>query len=285
MRSDTGNALACVGSRYQPIQNAEAFQMADDLVREGGARFESAGSLKGGRRVWLLAALPDSAHVRDEELKQYLLLSSAHDGTRAMEVLLTPVRVVCWNTLSLAIREATSKVKIRHTRNAGDRIGEARRVLGLAGEYFEQHAETMTELAGYSVDRAFTEAYLKALVPDPKGAASPTRAGKTRAQIGRLFNGAQRGAGSDAVRGTAYGLLNAVTEFIDHYRTARATQSGSRAENRMESVLYGSGAQLRDKAYGLLSRATGVGFDGVPLAAQATPNPTADDVLSMVDLN
>ena len=232
-----------------------------------------------------MAKLPESAKVADEELAEYLLLTNAHDGTRAMEVLLTPVRVVCWNTLSVALRTTTSKVKIRHTRNAGQWIGEAQRVLGLAGAYFAEHAQTMNKLADYKPDRAFVEAYLQALVPDPKGDASPTRARKSRATIGRLYAGRQAGGSNEAVRGTAFGLLNAVTEFVDHYRTVRKTGTATRAENRMESVLYGSGAQLRDRAYGLMAQATGIGFDGVPLVAANKPDPSADDVLSMVSVN
>ena len=282
---DPARALGCVGARYEPIQNVEAFAMADELVGEGGARYESAGSLKGGRRVWLLAKLPASTDVQGDQLAQYLLLTNAHDGTRAMECLLTPVRVVCWNTLSLALRRgAQHRVKLRHTRNVRDKIGEARRVLGLAGEYFQEHAQTMGELAQYRVDDAFRDAYLKALIPDPNGDASPTRARKARVQVGSLFHGSQFGQAEPALRGNAYGLLNAVSAFVDHYRTVRTTKGSTRAENRMESILYGSGSQLRDKAFGLLSRATGIGSDEIPLVAAANPNPTADDVLSMVNV-
>jgi hypothetical protein len=142
----------------------------------------------------------------------------------------------------------------------------------------------MRALADYPVDRAFTEAYLRALVPDPADA-KPTRAEKSRRTIAHLFNGHQAGADHDAVRGNAYGLLNAVTQFVDHYRTVRTTKTATRAENRMESVLYGSGARFRDRAYGLLSRATGVGSDLPALVDQANPNPTADDVLNMVSID
>ncbi len=287
--SDPTRALGCVGSRYTPIQNVDAFAMADDLVGEGGARFESAGSLKGGRRVWMLAKLPEPASVRDDKIEQYLLLTNSHDGSRAMEVLCTPVRVVCWNTLAFALRRGSSngsnKVTIRHTSNAATRVAEARRVLGLAADHFQDHTETMEELAGYKVDRRFTEAYLKTLFPDPKSGGSNKRATKTRDRISDLFQGGQAGAEQDATRGTAYGLLNAVSEFVDHYRTVRVTGSSTREENRMESILYGSGAKVRTSAFGLLSRATGIGSDAPALVDLHTPDPTAENVLNMIDLN
>ena len=136
--------------------------MADDLVGEGGARFESAGSLKNGRRVWMLAKLPETATVADEELTQYLLLSNAHDGTRAMEVLLTPVRVVCWNTLSWAIREAKQKISIRHTENHDSQIRQAKAILDDAESYYAATGELLHKLADTKVDNRFAEAYLQA---------------------------------------------------------------------------------------------------------------------------
>ncbi len=282
-RSDPRRVLGTVGARYVPIQNAEAFDILDGIIGEGGAEIETAGSLFNGRVVFMTAKLPGNIAVKDDTVAKYLLLRTSHNGTSALEVMCTPVRVVCNNTLTWAINGAKNKFSIRHTANAADQIEEARRVLGFAAEHFDAATDQMNRLADERLDDAFVSSYLERLFPDPQAkpdAEKPpctTRAKKTRNRISRLFYGEQRGADQDATDGTAYGLINAVSEYIDHDRTVSTHGAASKAETRMNTLLYGSGAALRQTAVDSL-------LSCIDLAATARAK-AADDVLDGIDLD
>jgi phage/plasmid-like protein (TIGR03299 family) len=148
VRQSDGTPLGIVGERYRPIQNAEAFAFFDEVVGEGQAIYHTAGGLNGGRRVWILAKLPGEIRVGgDDVTEKYLLLSNSHDGTSALRMLFTPVRVVCQNTLNIALRRGVGQASsIRHTASAPLRIDEARRVLGLSTDFYDEFADTAARL-------------------------------------------------------------------------------------------------------------------------------------------
>jgi phage/plasmid-like protein (TIGR03299 family) len=291
---DKRRFLGVVGTRYNPIQNSEAFRLADALIGEGGARFETAGSLKNGRIVWMLAELPESQKIVDDTLKSYLLLRTSHDGTASLECLLTSIRVVCHNTLTAALRATKNRVKVRHTASAKVNIDEARRILGLAKDHFEEHANRLNQLAAVKVDDRFAKAFSAALYPDAENR-NNTRAQNARRDILGLFHGGQAGANQEATNGTAYGLLNAMTEYLDHRTSPERTTKTRRevAENRFASTLWGNHAAKRQQAFDLLSRATGVDGQGRGIMEQVLEaRPTADssdsgnvdDLLGALDL-
>ena len=122
--------LGCVTKRYEVIQNAHAFSILDELSGEGGARIETAGSIRNGKIVYMTAILPEVTRVVDDTVCRYLLLTTAHDGTRSVQVLFTPVRVVCSNTLHWALGLSKNRASIVHTGNTRVKIEEAKRVLG-----------------------------------------------------------------------------------------------------------------------------------------------------------
>lgn len=256
-KTDPRRVLGVVGSAYDPIQNVTAFGIADALAGEGGARFETAGSLYNGKKVWMLAVLPARMTVKDDQLDQYLLISNSHDGSSALEILPTTIRVVCNNTLTAALARQKNRITIRHTSNHAEQIEQAKYVLSQADSTFAKTARLFNSMAEQKIDARFASAFLQAMFPDPADPdASNTRAAKTREHIRHLYNGYQPGADQDATKGTAYGLLNATTDYISHARTVRTTDNApTKAEARMSSVIYGSGAQLRDRATGLLARA------------------------------
>lgn len=247
-RTDARRFLGAVKGRYQPIQNVESFRIADDLM-QGGAHFESAGSLRNGRLVWMLAQLPNAVSVMDDTISKYLLLTNSHDGTRAMEVLYTPVRVVCMNTLTLALNDSTTRVRVLHTSNADTRIRQAREILSKADGYFNNHGETMASLAQTKVNDAFVKTYLEHLFGNNQQSSNKINRVRT------LFYEQQSGAGQDAVRGTAYGLFNAVAEFNDHLTKSRTRKSSgiTPTESRMERILWKTGADFRQTSFDLLT--------------------------------
>lgn len=292
-QDDSRRFLGIVGKRYNPIQNVQAFSLADALVGEG-ARFETAGSLKNGRIVWMLAKLPNDQTIgRDDKLENYLLLRTSHDGTSALDALLTTVRVVCNNTLSVAMgrMKAANRVKVRHTKSAQVNIGEARRILGLAKDHLEEQANRFQLMADTSVDSRFAEAFSKSLFPDKENQ-NNTRAQNARHSIGRIFNRTQA---TGEVSGDAYGLYNALTEYLDH--TASRPQSTSKSlrqvnETRFTSILDGSIAKQRQAGFDLIGRAYGIDGNGRGIVEQVlervetgeTWTPTVDDVLAGIAL-
>lgn len=262
VRSDLVGAdrvLGIVGNRYTPIQNTELFEFMDVLAGEGGAKIDTAGSLKGGRMVWALAMLPNAMKIGSDRVNRYLLVSTSHDGSSSMEAIVTPVRVVCWNTLSAAIgasptagrRAPRQRITIRHTANARDRIAHAKRVLGDASESFERCREVFSSWATKKVSQRYVSAFLRAMFPDPAGSASSARAASTRNDVMELYRYRQIGADMPELRGTAWGLFNGLTQYIDRERSTRAGNR-STGEARLESTWYGSGASLRQRGATLL---------------------------------
>ena len=228
--------------------------------------------------------MPNQTTVRDDKLDRYLLLSTSHDGTRSVQINFTPVRVVCSNTLHCAIAGVKTFATIRHTKNKAEQIEDAKHVLGLAGDYFDAHGQTMDKLAQKRIDDRFAAAYLQALLPDPDPEENKkwSTAEKKRNRIMELYHGDQAGGDQEAVKGTAYGLLNALGEFIDHERPVLAMHGRSKDDARMQSVMFGSAAQLKGQAVGLMTRVLDI--------EKAPEQPTAhdkavNDLMASLDLN
>lgn len=285
-KTDKRRLLGTVGNRYTPIQHEEVAHLGDSLLQESGAHWETVGSLRNGRVVWMLARLPKGQIIVDDPIAQYLLLRTSHDASSSLTCLLTPIRVVCNNTLAAAVGGKGNKVHIRHTRGATVKIEETRRVLRLADEHFEQHAKRMGKLAEVKVDDRFAEAFVNTLYPDKENT-NNTRAQNARATVRSLWNGKQAGATRRAVQGTAYGLFNAFTEYLDHHTEPENSKKSPRAlaETRFETALYGNNAGRRQVAFDLISRATGADGRGVGLATQVLEHEarTGSGTDAMVD--
>tara|TARA_R110000772_G_C13310328_1_gene440502 strand:- start:34269 stop:35276 length:1008 start_codon:yes stop_codon:yes gene_type:complete len=214
-RKDNNHVFGIVGSRYEVIQNTEAFGFFDSIIGEGHASYETVGALGDGERVFLTAKLPNKLIVNKEDIDKYLLLSMAHDGSGAINVLFTPVRVVCNNTLTFALGKATNKVSIRHTKNALTRLDNAKKILGIAernfttlGEYFERISKRkMTdESAEYVFRKAFN------IIEDSKGELSTRSKNKLEA-VTKYYH---EGVGQEGIVGNAWGVLNGVTGYLQN---------------------------------------------------------------------
>jgi phage/plasmid-like protein (TIGR03299 family) len=162
-RDDTGTLLGIVGRGYTVVQNADAFEFADHLIGEG-VQYEYVGSNKGGKRVWLLAKMPERTILQDS-YAPYLLFASGHDGKTAINVCMTPVRVACWNTMNLALRSAKQRWTFSHTTNVISRLAQARKTLELANTYLTALESHVKKLASIKVSRSREEAFIKQLFP------------------------------------------------------------------------------------------------------------------------
>lgn len=243
-RSDTQMPLSVVGSRYQVVQPREVLEFYRDLVAVSGYELETAGVLKAGRRFWALARTGQETVLKGRDLvKGYLLLASSCDGSLATTATPTTVRVVCQNTLSIALSGATGAVKVPHSTRF-DAVA-VKQQLGLAVSQWDGFMYRMKTLAERKVkSHEAMNYFLKVLcqadaVADARMKLSNEQALK---KVQTLYEGHGRGAELGAAKDTAWGLLCAVTEFVDHERRARSP------EYRLDSAWFGPGAQLKQRA-------------------------------------
>jgi phage/plasmid-like protein (TIGR03299 family) len=246
-REDTGAVLSIMKDSYHPIQNAEAFEFFDAVVGEGQAVYDTAGALHGGRRVWIMARLPKALFIEGDELERNILLVTSHDGSSTLKMMHVTTRVVCQNTLSIALSNAQHTISILHRGNYKARVAEAQRALKISYGYFDQLGLLIGELAKAPFARSEMQHFTEELLPIRDGEKSP-RTEKARGEIASLFT---RGAGNHGR--TKWDALNAVTEFVDHHRTYGKTQLGDATETRFASTLFGSGAEIKSRAVSLLT--------------------------------
>lgn len=220
--------LGIVGSRYVVVQNEDALAFADGIV-DGGARWETAGSINGGRVVFGSLSIDRDIVVgagdADDVTKMYLLVHTSHDGSTGVQASITPVRVVCQNTLNMALRGVKQSFKIRHTQTVEGKMIAAREALGLTFKYadaFEQEANALyqTSVSKQQFDALIEAAYSK---PEKDAAkAAVTRWENQRDLLMGIWEGKAEGPNTtEAVRGTAWGAYNVLTERLDWYRTVR----------------------------------------------------------------
>lgn len=239
-RSDTNAPLAVVSKRYKEVQPGEVLEFFRDLIDGSGFSIETAGTLKGGRRIWALARTGYEAEVvARDSVKSYLLLATSCDGTIATTAQFTSVRVVCNNTLQMSLNRASGDqsadtvVRVRHNTEFDPNV--VKEQLGLIGkQVFDEFMGRMQALSQKPFSVADADAVLRTLFS--KTTHDDVTESKGYKSVMNLFNGAGRGATLDGVEGTAWGLLNAVTEYYDYHTRSRS------AANRLDSAWFGQGA-------------------------------------------
>lgn len=244
------DVLGVVGPRYTPIQNREAFGFFQPFLDSKAASLETAGSLRNGQRVWVLAKVRGDAVdvIPGDPVERFILLSNAHDGTQAARVGFTATRVVCANTLAIAHHSSASKLlKVRHTKNVAEALLIVREVMQVADAEFLATAAQWRRLAQVGVTQKTLASYVRRVF-DPKIAddasdaeiAEKSTCARVLPDIIRLF---EEGAGSDiaGVKGTMWGAYNAVTGYLSHER-------GKTGESRLDSLWFGTGGVLNKRA-------------------------------------
>ena len=215
--------LSVVGKRYKVIQNEELFQFADNLTDSDLAKWESAGSIKNGKVVFGSLDIPRESVLdpqgANDKTKLYLIVWTSHDGSVSIQAAITPVRVVCQNTLNLAMRTAKQSFKIRHTQTAEGRIAAAREALGLSFTYFDEFQKNAQELFKKEItDKQFYD-LVRSLYPKPEDEkkASVKKWENKVILIDDLYFKSPTNAN---IKGTAWGAFNALTERLDYYRSS-----------------------------------------------------------------
>ena len=229
---DSGtDVLAVVGERYATYQNEELLTFGDNLLA-GGGKWESAGSIKDGRVVFASMKIDHDfvvdADGANDAVKSYLLLTTSHDGSSAIRAITTPVRVVCQNTLTAALKGAQSSYKVKHTSTAQARVEDARSALNIAFRHMDEFEKLANELYQSHITTAQFDKIIEALYPTPDKDASKvahTRHIEKTDTIRLIYNNSVT---TDTIRGTAWGAYNALTERVDYFRKSRG---GGNTEN------------------------------------------------------
>ncbi|WP_111859467.1 DUF932 domain-containing protein [Acinetobacter sp. CFCC 10889] len=267
-RSDTHAPLSVVSQRYQEVQPIEILEFYRDLTEQSGFELETAGVLKGGKKFWALAKTGQSTALKGKDVSNgYILLATACDGTLATTAQFTSIRVVCNNTLAIALKGQSSNagvVKVPHsTKFDADKVKQQ---LGISVRAWDEHMYEMKQLSQRKVTQQDAAAYFDAVfnntnlsiadqdesiiqyyrnvAQNPQSNPNKEKTepnGRAMSKVMEMFNGQGRGASLSSAKDTAYGLLCSMTEFIDHERRAMST------DHRLDSAWFGAGAGLKQR--------------------------------------
>lgn len=246
IRQTDGKILGVVTDRYKVVQNHEAFAFTDALLGEG-VKYETAGSLSDGKRIWILAKLPDKYIIEGEQVDPYLVFSSSHDGSGAIKVCMTPIRVVCQNTLNIALSSAKRMWSTIHVGNLAAKMEEAHSTLLLAEKYMGKLGTEVSQLSKIKLpDRKVME-YIDLLLPMDVQPSELHRKNITRIREDmkiRYFDAPDL----HHVGKNAYRFLCAVSDFATHAKPLRET--ANYRENIFAKTV--DGHPLIDKAYDMV---------------------------------
>ena len=249
VRSSDRRVLGVVSDRYKVVQNTDAFSFTDELLGKG-VKYETAGSLQEGKKVWLLARLPKEYVIAGERISSYLVFSNTHDGSGSVKVAVTPVRVVCNNTLNLALETAKRSFSMIHTGNIHDKIQEAKDTLFMAENYMDNLGIEFEQLRRQKMTDAQVKEYIELLLPmekEPTPIQSKNILKLRRDMEQRYYEAPDL----QKVGNNAYRFINAVSDFATHSRPLRMTVNYK--ENVFARTIDGN--PLIDKAYQLVKAA------------------------------
>ena len=245
--------LGVVGGNYRPVQNEAHAEILNTVVDEGGAHFETAGSLRGGRQVFLSMKVPRTMLVGGvDPVDLYLIACNSHDGSSAFRLLVSPVRVVCANTQAAALRSAKSSFSIRHTSGAAGRISQAREALGLAWQYageFQAQADRL-------IDQAMTDAQFEQLIaavwPADEAAKVSNRRSRSDDRAVELRKLRRYSPTiSEDFRTTKWAAYQVITEYVDFLAPMRSRSAGQ--VQRAERAVTGTGPAVKARAFDLIA--------------------------------
>lgn len=243
-RSDTQAPLSVVSQRYKVVQPEEVLEFYRDLTEYAGYELETAGMLKGGRKFWALARSGlGSALKGQDQVNAYLLLATSCDGSLATVATPTSVRVVCNNTLTIAVDGMAQGVKVPHSTEFRPQL--VKQQLGISVSQWDDFMYRMKALAERKVSQEEVVTYFQSVICNAEAPLDdPSKLPNVRAlnRVQKLYHGEGRGSQLCTAQGTAWGLLNAITEYVDHDKRARSN------DYRMDSAWFGQGAGLKDRA-------------------------------------
>jgi len=254
----TATVLGIVGRAYTPLQNREAFEFFDPIVGEGSAVYHTAGALGDGERIWILARLPEDIRVIGNDIVgKYLLLSNSHNGSSAVQIKFTPIRVVCENTLTMALSQGPT-LRIPHTKDIHERLRIAARMLNAIKIRYVELEGAFRRMAMVQVDAQKLQQYLLQVFPEPRRRDDEARyeralvqARADRAGAEYLFSWGQ-GNQERGVAGTLWAAYNGVTEYVDYRKYSNST-----ADRQLEAIWFGDGYLVKGRAFTTAEKCVG----------------------------
>lgn len=249
VRSDNQAILGIVSDSYKVVQNEEAFAFTDALIGEG-VRYETAGSLDGGRKVWLLAKLPERYQLAGEDVDPYIVFTSSHDGSGAIRVAPTPIRVVCQNTLNLALNTAKRSWSTTHTSNVHSRLDDARNTLLFADKYLKALQQEAEKLSMQRVTDKMFYNLIDKLLPVDDDASEQTKSNNLKQRSDLIYRYFHAPDLVDLPK-NGWRFINAVSDHATHSQPLRMTKNYR--ENLFDKVV--TGHPMTDKAMKLLATA------------------------------
>jgi phage/plasmid-like protein (TIGR03299 family) len=272
VRTDTQSVLGVVGNNYEPLQNKDAFRFFDALIKDKTALYETAGALKGGRQIWLLAKIDGQIDIlKNDAINKYFLLTNRHDGLGSVAGRVTPIRVVCNNTLTAAMgKNVKEEIRIVHRGNVADRLEFAGELLAKVGVFYDELAEVYRKFAKIQMRDKQMRAYIGEALRPYGGVKTEQEAleiaklqeeeevsARLATEINNVMTLVENGRGTDikGVRGTLWGTYNAITEYVDHHKTPRTGDEG-----RVQYIGFGTGKMVKDAALRIGMRFAKTGF-------------------------
>jgi len=233
---DTDNSiLGIVSNKYQIVQNEEAFEFTDSLIEDEEIRYETAGSLRNGKQVWILAKMPETK-ILDDKVDPYICFSNTHDGTGAIKVCMTPVRVVCANTLNLALSKASRSWSTKHMGDLAGKLHEARATLMLANQYMDQLKESADIYANTKISDEEIQRVLDEIFPVDFTKDSARKINNVE-QLKETFYVCYHMPDIAQFRNTQWGVINAMADMAGH--TAPARRTDTYQENNWGRIMVG----------------------------------------------
>lgn len=246
VRRKDNKYLGHCGRRYELYQNIDAFKWCAPLVESGYWKWESAGSLRGGKICWSLLKQSEIQLIPNDHLKNYLMINWSHDGSRSVQIVPTSIRVVCMNTLQTALREDTLITRVKHTKTIIQRMEEAKEIYRLSTEIFRKRDEEFKNFIDTDWDDNQLETFVKKVFPveEELNGKAKTIAEKIQEQaLSFVVGDYTSGAKELGIKNTAYGALMAMSEFNEHYL------GGNRIKDRGFNILFSKGKEMNEKAY------------------------------------
>lgn len=261
VRTDTGEMLGVVGKKYQTVQNSQAFTFFDSIVQDGKIKYETAGALGKGERIFITAKMPDVMKIgRKDEIEKYIFLTTSHDGSGSIMAALTPVRIVCNNTLNAALRDNSDAVYIKHTANAEQKLKEAARIMAIS----QSKSEILEQLFNQWAKVRITDPELKKLI---RLAMSPNKetfqaiaTRRTDFEFSSRFENICSAVEEYALTaepqqtletcGTLYGAYNAITGYYQNMHDHKSIDA------KLNSILFGTAADRNQHAFEICRKAS-----------------------------
>ena len=247
IRSSDNTVLGIVTDRYKIVQNKEAFDFTDSLIGNGDVHYETAGSLRNGKTVWLLAQMP-SVSILGDQVDPYICFSNSHDGSGAIKVCMTPIRVVCNNTLNMALKSATRCWSTRHIGDIASKMEEARETLSMANKYMTALSKEADHLANEKITEEQIAKILDEIFPINEEDSDRKKANKAEAKNEIMI--CYLAPDIAKFMGTKYGFLNAVSDWCGHASPKRMTSEY--ALNNWGRIM--DGHPVFDMAYNLCTK-------------------------------